>query len=102
MKSEIDGASWFAAGVTYVAGVGLVSRRPDIMIFMLVCAAALAFFYGVGLQAGYDAQKYLHLANTPPLNAAPARILIGVSAALCCSERVVRHLFKGGPFLEFQ
>jgi hypothetical protein len=63
VKSEIDGASWFAAGVTYVAGVGLVSRRPDIMIFTLVCAAALAFFYGIGLQAGYDAQKYLHLST---------------------------------------
>ncbi len=101
VKGEIDAASWFATGVTYVTGVGLISRRPDIMIFMLICAATLAFLYGVDLQSGYDAQKYLHLANPPALNVSPARILIAVAAALFCAERIVRHLFKGDPFLEF-
>jgi hypothetical protein len=101
VKSEIDGSSWFAAGVTYFAGVGLASRRPAIMIAMLLGAALLAFFYGVNMQLGYDAVKYLHLAKPPPLDASPARILIGVAAAIYYGERVVRHLFKGEPFLEF-
>jgi hypothetical protein len=100
VKREIDGASWFAAGVTYVAGVGLVSRRPALMVVMLLGAAALAFFYGVDMQSGYDAQRYLHLANPPPLDATPARILIGGSAAIYCGERALRHLFTDEPFLE--
>jgi hypothetical protein len=100
VKSEIDGASWFAASVTYAAGVGLASRRAVIMVVMLLGSALLAFIYGVDLQSGYDAQKYLHLANPPPLNVLPARILIGFAVSLYCAERVKRHLLKDERFLE--
>jgi hypothetical protein len=100
VKGEIDGVSWFAAGVTYAAGIGLVSRSSSTLLLMLLGAIFLAFVYGVDMTKEVDWPQMHQQGPPPPLHALWAEIVIGFACLVYCFERFGRHIVEGRPFLE--
>lgn len=98
VKGEIDGVSWFSAGVTYVAGIGLVSISKAGLIVMLIGSGALAFIYGVDMQRAFDIAQAKQPAQ--PLNILSAQLAIGAASLMYTLERANRHLFDSRPFPE--
>jgi hypothetical protein len=88
---KIEDVSWFSAGVTYVAGVGLASRYPMFLLFMLLMSALLAFLYGADLMA--DVAKYPHL-----FSSTTAIWCVAIAAALYAIERFGLHVLDSRSF----
>ncbi|MBV8103166.1 MAG: hypothetical protein JO223_00770 [Hyphomicrobiales bacterium] len=100
VRGEIDGVSWFSAGVTYVAGIGLVSSSKPGLIFMLIAAAVLAFVHGVDMKGVVDLAQANQGKPLPHLNAVLAQFMIGIASLMYAVERVGRHLVDNRPFPE--
>jgi hypothetical protein len=100
VRGEIDGVPWFSAGVTYVAGIGLVSNSKAGLIVMLVGAGVLAFVYGVDMKGVFDLAQANPGKLPVPLNAVVAKVAIAVASLLYVVERVGRHLINDQPFPE--
>jgi hypothetical protein len=100
VRGEIDGVSWFSAGVTYVAAIGLVSSYKPGLIVMLLAAAALAFVYGVDLKGVFDWAQANPGKPSPPLDALWAQAVIAFASVTYILERVGRHLIDNRPFPE--
>jgi hypothetical protein len=98
VRGEIDGVSWFAAGVTYVAGIGLVWNYKPGLIFMLLAAMALTFFYGVNMKGVFDWAHEHPGTTAPPFSVLSAQILIASAAVVYFVDRVGRHLINYQPF----
>ncbi len=97
---EVTPNSWSAVGVTYVAGVGLVSRDKNVLVFGLCLAGMLAFLYGVDMEDAY-AHMRLHAEGALRPHALPVVKWIILTATLEYGiERAMRHLLGGKPFLE--
>ena len=97
---DIMQSSWSAVGVTYVAGVGLVSNNQNIRFLGLFLAAVLAFLYGVDMEDAY-AHMHLHAAGAPHPHAVTAVKWMILAASMEYGlERAGRHLFGGKPFWE--
>ena len=90
VRGKIDAVSWFSAGVTYVAGIGLVSRTKLGLLFMLMAAAVLAFLYGEDMRDAADA----------PTNVWIAKCMILLASLMYAAERVGLHLADNRPFPE--
>jgi hypothetical protein len=99
VTAGVEPVSWFAVGVTYVAGVGLVSKSQTILIVALLSASALAFVYGVDMKGLYDAAHMASPAPLRPLDPDLAKWAIGFATLLYLVERGSRHLVVGKPFL---
>jgi hypothetical protein len=101
VRRDIDPLNWFAIGVTYVAGVGLVSRSSTLLVFMLLAAGMLTFVYGVDMQGAFDYIQS-HPAGPPRIRVSAlfAQIVITGASVLYIGERIGRHLFDDRPFLE--
>jgi hypothetical protein len=100
VRGEIDGVSWFSAGVTYVAGIGLVSSSKAGLIFMLIAAGVLAFVYGVSIKGVFDWVEAHPGEHAPALNVLVAQAAIGMASLMYTVERVGRHLVENRPFPE--
>jgi hypothetical protein len=100
VRGEIDGVSWFSAGVTYVAGIGLVSSSKPGLILMLIAAGVLAFVYGVDMKGIADWIQANQGKASPPLNVTLAQWMIGIASTMYAVERVGRHLIENRPFPE--
>jgi hypothetical protein len=100
VRGEIDGVSWFSAGVTYVAGIGLVSGSKAGLIIMLIAAGGLAFVYGVDMKGVFDWTQANPGSHAPPLNVLVAQIAIAAASLMYAFERVGRHLVENRPFPE--
>jgi hypothetical protein len=100
VRGRIDPVSWFAVGVTYVAGIGLVSRNQAVLILLLVAAAALAFIYGVDMKSGLDWDLAHPGGKLPPLDALGAQLAIALASLMYVLERIGRHLVDDRPFPE--
>jgi hypothetical protein len=100
VTGAITNASWSAVGITYAAGVGLVSRSPMILVGMLVLAAFVSFIYGVDMKDAYD---HLVLGGRQPMHPSavlPVKSVIAGAIVLYVSERSAEHLRDGQPVLE--
>jgi hypothetical protein len=98
VRGDIDAVTWFSAGVTYVAGIGLVSSSKAGLIVMLIAAGGLAFVYGVDLKGVVD---FSQLGKPPPPpNAILAQGAIAAAAVMYTFERIGRHLIEKRPFPE--
>lgn len=100
VRGEIDGVSWFSAGVTYVAAIGLVSRSKSILIIMLIAAAVLAFVYGVDMKDVFDYVRDHPGKSSPPHDVRGAKLAIAGASLMYTFERVWRHLIENRPFPE--
>jgi hypothetical protein len=100
VRGEIDGVSWFSAGVTYVAGIGLVSSTKAGLIVMLIAAGGLAFVYGVDMKGVFDWSSANPGRLSPPLNAVVAQGAIAAASLMYTFERIGRHLIDNRPFPE--
>jgi hypothetical protein len=100
VRGEIDGVSWFSAGVTDVAGIGLVSSSKTGLIALLIASGGLAFIYGVDMKGTFDWAQANPGKLPPPLNAVMAQAVIASASLLYTFERVGRHLFDNRPFPE--
>ncbi len=99
VTGQVEPVSWFAVSVTYVAGIGLVSKSQSILVLSLLAAFVLAFIYGVDMERAYDASHRtpaLHIELDPSV----AIWMIGMASFAYLAERVGRHLVDGKPFLE--
>ena len=93
VKGTVEDVAWYSAGVTYLAGVGLASKSRQVLLFMLIGAGALAFFYGVDLMAEVD--------NHPKLfSAQSARFGVAFASIFYFFERVTLHLINNRNFPE--
>src|ERR1700728_1125529 len=90
VRGEVDGLEWFAVGVPYVAGIGLVSKNRAVLIIMLVAALALAFIYGVDLKDVYDLMREGSRTD-PELHVGIPEATIAFASALYAIERAGRH-----------
>jgi hypothetical protein len=98
VRGDIDGVTWFSAGVTYVAGIGLVSNSKAGLIVMLIAAGGLAFVYGVDMKGVVD---FAQQGKPPsPPNAILAQWAIAAAAVMYTLERIGRHLIEDRPFPE--
>jgi hypothetical protein len=100
VRGEIDGVSWFSAGVTYVAGIGLVSSYRAGLIIMLIAAGLLAFVYGVDMKGVFDWSQANPGKPSPPLDVGWAQYAITTASLMYAFERVGRHLVEDRPFPE--
>ena len=100
VRGDIDGVSWFSAGVTYVAGIGLVSSSKACLILMLLAAAVLAFVYGVDMKGVGDWTPANPGKPVPPLNVVVAQGVIATASFMYFFERVGRHIIENRPFPE--
>lgn len=100
VRGRIDALSWFAVGVTYVTGIGLVSRNQAVLILLLVAAAALAFIYRVDMKGWLDWALALPGRRPPSLDALGAQLAIALASLMYVLERIGRHLVDDRPFAE--
>jgi hypothetical protein len=101
VTGDIDGVSWFSVGVTYVAGIGLVSSSKSGLIVMLLVASLLAFVYGVNMKGAFDWKLAHPGAGVAPFgNVWIAQSMIGVASLTYMFERVGKHLFDNKSFPE--
>ncbi len=104
VTARIEAVSWFAVAVTYVAGVGLVSKSRTVLVSALVGASVIAFIYGVDMKGSFDAIQAsaalrISLAS-PALDPTAAIWMTGGATLVYLVERLGRHLIDGKPFLE--
>ena len=100
VRGELDGVSWFSAGVTYVAGIGLISSMRGGLVVMLIAAGWLAFVYGVDMRGVFDWTQANPGKQPLPLNAIQAQLGIGFASLMYMVERFGRHVVQARPFLE--
>ncbi len=100
VTGAIANASWSAVGITYAAGVGLVSRSATMLVAMLILAASLSFVYGVDMKDAYDHAQAGAGGPIHPAALLVVKRVIAVAIMLYVSERAIRHLLDGQPFLE--
>ncbi len=93
LTGAIGDVSWFSAAVTYVAGIGLVSKKNQVLLLMLIVSAALAFLYGVDMEDEVHKQARRFSSEF-------ARYGVGVAALLYAIERVGLHLIDNRSFPE--
>ena len=96
---QIDSVSWFSAGVTYVAGIGLVSGYKGGLVAMLIAAGMLAFVYGVDMKGAVDWSALHPDERSMPLDPFFAQIMIGLASVMYVGERIGKHLVEDRPFL---
>jgi hypothetical protein len=100
VTGDIVSGSWSAVGVTYVAGVALVSRSHTILVGLLLLASVMAFIYGVDLKDAYDHIQAHGVTPQSPGAVAFIKWMIGVASMLYIGERAGRHLLDDKSFLE--
>ena len=105
VSARIEPVSWFAVAVTYVAGVGLVSKSRTVLVSALLGASVVAFIYGVDMKGAFDAAQLsatlrVNLVPAPLDHPAAAIWMTALATLVYLVERLGRHLIDGKPFLE--
>ena len=104
VTGRIEPVSWFAVAVTYVAGVGLVSKSRTVLVSALLGASVIAFIYCVGMKGAFGAvhaSNMLRMSVAQPALDPQAAIWMTTGATLVyLVGRLGRHLVDGKPFLE--
>ena len=104
VTTRIAPVSWFAVAVTYVAGVGLVSKSRTVLVSALIGASVIAFIYGVNMKGAFDAAQVSatlkQSSAAPPLDPTAAIWMTGAATLVYLVEILGRHLIVGKPFLE--